>query len=177
LAAGLDLGLVGPSEPRLRRWRGQRAVVALQPPWSSSLEASDPRLAGDPRLPVAWSRSSLRLVVVKRSAALPAPPWTAMARISWLVCQSRLLSVRIRWTLGLTAGPGRNPCMKLTTATPAGAVTFLEASSWRYPCFAASSTGGNPRSDLRIGRRRRSCVVSSLEASPWWLVESSVCQL
>jgi hypothetical protein len=33
LAAGLDLGLVGPGGPRLQRWRGRRAVVALQPPW------------------------------------------------------------------------------------------------------------------------------------------------
>jgi hypothetical protein len=43
----------------------------------------------------------------------------------------------------------------------------LEASSWCCPCFPASSTGGNPRSCLRIGRRRHGCVVPSLEASPW----------
>jgi hypothetical protein len=35
------------------------------------------------------------------------------------------------WGSTATAGPGRNPCVKLTMATPAGVVTFLEASSWR----------------------------------------------
>jgi hypothetical protein len=53
----------------------------------------------------------------------------------------------------------------------------LEASSWCCPCFPTSSTKGNPRSGLRIGWRRCGCVVPSLEASPWWFVESSVWQL
>jgi hypothetical protein len=61
-----------------------------------------------------------------------------------------------------------------TTATPASAVTSLEALSWRCSFFPASSTGVNPRAGLRIGRRRHGCVVSSFGASHWCFVVSLV---
>lgn len=67
--------------------------------------------------------------------------------------------------------------MMLTTATPTGTVTSLEASSWRCPFFPASSTEGNLLSAPWIRRRRHSHVVPFLGASSWWLVESLVQQL
>jgi hypothetical protein len=34
--------------------------------------------------------------------------------------------------------------LKLTMATPAGAVSSLGASSWHCPCCPTTSAGGNP---------------------------------
>jgi hypothetical protein len=76
--------------------------------------------------------------------------------------------------VGVDDRAGWKPWVMRTMATPAGTVTSLEASSWRYSFFPASTNGGNPRAGLRFGQRRRACIVSSLGASPRWFVESFV---
>jgi hypothetical protein len=63
---------------------------------------------------------------------------------------------------GANGGAGK-PCLKLTMATPAGAVSSLGASSWHYPCFDLA---------CRIGQRRHRDVIPSLEALSRSLLES-----
>lgn len=64
--------------------------------------------------------------------------------------------------------------MLLTTATPVGAVTSLEASSWHCPCFPSSTTGETLDPVIGSGGGGAAASFPSLEASSWWFVESSV---
>jgi hypothetical protein len=57
---------------------------------------------------------------------------------------------------------------------PAGAVTSLEASSWRCSFFPASTTGETLEPDFGSGSGGAATSFSSLGASPRWFVESLV---
>jgi hypothetical protein len=54
------------------------------------------------------------------------------------------------WTMGLSLGLGEIPMQLQTTVIPAGAVTFLKASSRPSSSCPLLCDGGNPRSSLLV---------------------------
>jgi hypothetical protein len=97
--------------------------------------------------------------------------------------ESRILSLRWRPSIlsatalpdlvGRRIEPGRNPCFALTTATPAGAVSFLKALLWPRSLSPFLKQWGKPLCLTRQAmRRRRLGVVSSLGAPCELLAES-----